>query len=123
MNLAKQFLLPLEEIRLLRLHVIEQDKRISELEELLRKAMIRINSSNSSKPPSSDISRPKRNQSLRRKSGRKSGGQPGHKGTTLLMSDKPDIVEELIPNYCNDCGNDIENIEPEFVSKRQGTDI
>ncbi len=116
MTLKKQVLLLLEENKLLR-------ERISELEELLRKAMIHINSSNSSKPPSSDISKPKRNQSLRRKSEKKSGGQPGHKGTTLLMSNKPDIVEELNPNYCNDCGKDLEDIEPEFISKRQVIDI
>ena len=116
MNLEKQVLLLLEENRLLR-------ERIKELEEQLRKAMIHKNSFNSSKPPSSDISKPKRNQSLREKSGRKSGGQPNHKGTTLLMSNNPDIIEELTPNYCNDCGKDLRNIEPEFISKRQVIDI
>jgi transposase len=105
------------------IHISKQDARIVELEELLRKSNITKNSSNSSKPPSSDISNPKRNQSLREKSGKLSGGQPGHKGTTLRMSDSPDEIVELNPNYCNKCGCDLKNEESHFESKRQEFDI
>ena len=65
----------------------------------MRRAKISKNSGNSSKPPSSDISCPKRNQSLRESSGKKAGGQEGHQGTTLLMSDSPDEIIELQPKY------------------------
>ena len=51
------------------------------------------NSGNSSLPPSQDMF-PKKNQSLREKSDKKPGGQPGHKGETLLMSPDPDTVIE-----------------------------
>ena len=61
---------------------------IAELKEKLNK-----NSSNSSKPPSSDgYSKPKP-KSLRKKSGRKPGGQFGHKGSSLSAGLKADKTE------------------------------
>ena len=47
------------------------------------------NSGNSHIPPSQDQNRPKKNQSLRTKSGKKSGGQPGHEGSTLACTPPP----------------------------------
>ena len=38
------------------------------------------NSNNSNLPPSKDENRPLKNQSLRQKSDKKPGGQPGHEG-------------------------------------------
>lgn len=81
------------------------------------------NSNNSSIPPSKDENRPKRNQSLREKTGKKVGGQPEHQGTTLTMQLEPDEVLDLIPSYCNCCGEDLSNVEQEIVDKRQVFDI
>ena len=72
------------------------------------------NSSNSSVPPSkegfgAEIKR--RTSSLREKSGKKPGGQPGHKGNTRLMSDQPDETEDIQPNYCRECGRELSGIE------------
>jgi transposase len=53
---------------------------------------LNLNSTNSSKPPSSDPNRIKRS---REKTGKKAGGQNGHLGTTLQKVDKPDRVEEI----------------------------
>ena len=92
MTLEEQVILLIAEIKQLRniisklekseieqgIHILEQDARIRYLEEELRKARLNKNSSNSSMPPSQDISNPKRNQSLREKSGKLPGGQPGH---------------------------------------------
>ena len=62
--------------------------RIAELERRLG-----LDSSNSGKPPSSDgLAKPPRTRSLRERSGRKSGGQKGHPGATLLPSQTPDVV-------------------------------
>ncbi len=50
------------------------------------------NSSNSSKPPSSD---PDRLKSTRAKTDKNTGGQKGHKGSTLKQIDEPDEVEKI----------------------------
>ena len=76
-------------------------KKIAELE-----ARINMNSSNSSKPPSSDgVNKPNRNRSLRQKSGRKPGGQKGHKGSGLSMPEKPDEIKSCLPQDCLACPN------------------
>lgn len=81
------------------------------------------NSNNSSIPPSKDENRPKRNQSLRQKTGKKVGGQKGHKGTNLQMTETPDEIIKLVSNYCNECGNDLKETEAILHSKRQSIEI
>lgn len=83
----------------------------------------RKNSRNSSVPPSKDENRPQKNQSLRTKSGKKVGAQKGHKGTTLKMVENPDQIINHTPEFCNCCGNDLNNESGEFVLKRQVVDI
>lgn len=53
----------------------------------------------------------RRTSSLREKSGRKSGGQPGHEGNTRKMSEQPDETENIQPNYCRECGRELSDIE------------
>ena len=52
-----------------------------------------LNSRNSSKPPSTD---PNRLKPTRKKSVKKTGGQPGHIGTTLKQIEEPDEVEKIL---------------------------
>ena len=80
--------------------VAQLQARIKELEERLNK-----NSGNSSKPPSSDgFKKPvKKDRSLREKSGKKPGGQPGHKGSNLAVLSKPDHIEEHLCTECKNC--------------------
>lgn len=70
-------------------------------------------SHNSSIPPSQESIAAKelrRTRSLRKKSGKKSGGQPGHKGCTLEWASEPDTIIEHTPCYCQHCGKSLEDI-------------
>jgi transposase len=61
------------------------------------------NSNTSSTPSSQDYgAHPKIN--LREKTDRKPGGQKGHKGRSLKMSENPDEIKKYYPKYCNHCG-------------------
>lgn len=83
-----------------------------------------MNSNNSSKPPSSDgFNRPNRNQSLRIKGKNKSGGQVGHKGTTLEQNSHPDeiIVHDIA--RCIQCNEDLSTLTGILTQKRQEFDI
>ena len=79
------------------------EQRIAALER-----QVALSSKISSRPPSSDgLKKPpaeKRTQSLRGKSDRKTGGQPGHKGKTLRQSATPDHVINHYPEVCDACG-------------------
>lgn len=103
--------------------IVELRNRVIELEEELRKYKTKKNSSNSSIPPSQDQFGPIRNKSLRNKSGRKVGGQKGHKGHTLEMTGNPDKIINHKPCYCEECGTDLQESEPEFLGRRQVIDI
>jgi len=81
------------------------------------------NSRNSSIPPSKDENRPLKTKSLRTSSGKNSGGQKGHDGTTLVMAEEPDFIVEHKPGYCHNCGKDLSAIVGELIAKRQIVDI
>lgn len=79
------------------------------------------NSSNSSKPPSSDglKQKPRIAGSLRGKSGKKSGGQAGHKGDTLRQSATPAVVEQHQAECCAHCQAQLTLAMVTGVEKRQ----
>ena len=74
------------------------EAKIAELTERLNK-----NSQNSSKPPSSDGYRKPSPKSLRQPTGRKQGGQPGHKGNTLKIDREPTETVPHMPDKCARC--------------------
>jgi hypothetical protein len=70
-------------------------------------AKLKKNSSTSDKSPSGDFARAKA-ESSKEKSGKKVGGQPGHKGRRLLPCDDPDeVINKIPPNVCPCCGGNV----------------
>jgi transposase len=89
-------------------HIERLEQRVELLENRVKELEGRLaqNSSNSHKPPASDGLNKPAPKSLRVKSGRKSGGQPGHLGRTLQPVNKPDriIPHPLQRCPCGECG-------------------
>ena len=85
------------ELEMTNAKLAKAEARIAELEEQLHK-----DSHNSSKPPSSDGYKKPAPKSLRKKSGKKAGGQKGHKGHHMAL-DHPDRVEQIYPKHCANC--------------------
>ncbi|MCO6486846.1 MAG: hypothetical protein J5I98_00445, partial [Phaeodactylibacter sp.] len=89
--------------------IAQRDATIQALEARVREleAQLNQNSRNSSRPPSSDG--PKKPRTTQKgKKGRKPGGQPGHKGTTLKMVPSEEAqIENHYPSSCSGCGADL----------------
>jgi transposase len=101
------------------MRIAEQDARIAEL-----KRQLAASSRNSSKPPSSDGLDKPAPKSLRGRSGRKPGGQPGREGRTLRQVAVPDEVVVHQPGACRGCGGMlVADDPPTGVIRRQVFDI
>jgi transposase/regulator of replication initiation timing len=111
---------------------LEKEKAILEAEnaklrkELSSFAVPQKDSHNSSIPPGKENIKAqavRRTRSLRTPSGRPSGGQPGHKGATLLINPTPDDTKIHTPQYCRRCGNSLEDVSGKEIEVRQSIDI
>jgi transposase len=113
--------------------VVEQARVIAELRERVAaleaenaelKRRLGMNSTNSSKPPSSDSPFAKPTpRSLRGRSGRRPGGQPGHPGSTLALVDDPNGRTRHEPVSCTGCGADLAAAPEVGVERRQVFDL
>lgn len=104
----------------LRQELHKAHERIKVLEGQLSK-----NSTNSSKPPSSDgLNKPKPNpKSLREKGTRKTGGQNGHEGKTLLQVENPDVVVNHTVDICESCLASLADVAANDHERRQEFDL
>jgi transposase len=97
--------------------IAQLQQRVQALEEGLAK-----DSHNSHLPPSSDrfVRQPK---SLRKKSGKKAGGQEGHPGATLQWHACPDEVIVHPVTCCDHCQHDLQAVKPLQIEHRQVVDV
>lgn len=102
----------LGEVAALKAQVAELERRLG------------LDSSNSSKPPSSDgLKKPARVRSLRERSERTSGGQKGHKGETLRQTANPDEIVDHHPEKCEGCGQPLTEETSTGFGARQVFDL
>jgi len=97
-----------EEIAEREKQIADAEKQIADLERQL--AGRKKNSTNSSKPPSSDgLAGEQRPRGRKRKSKRKPGGQPGHPGhhRPLVPVAEVSAIEVLLPEQCRHCGENL----------------
>jgi transposase len=110
------------ELQQLRALVAEQAKRIEQLRQRIAELEARLakDSHNSSKPPSSDPPfRKPPPRSQRTASGRKPGGQKGHKGATRALVDAPNhLVVMGLEGACT-CGRCRSQINAELLPERR----
>ena len=91
---------------------------IQELQEEVRLLKNGRKSNTSHTPSSQDYGRSNQ-KNLREISGKPTGGQKGHKGSTLLMKEIADEIIEHVPSFCTICSSSIENEVPIFEERRQ----
>jgi transposase len=93
-------------------------RRNTELEQFVTR-----DSHNSSRPPSMDPPWAKRTKSLRRPSGRRPGGQPGHTGHTLRLTQTPQRVVTHRPARCRHCSGSLVGAQAAGVERRQVVEL
>ena len=106
-----------EEIAALKAQIAELAAQNVEMRARLAK-----DSQNSGKPPSSDGLR-RTTKSLQRRSGKKAGGQLGHRGETLHLVAVPDAVVEHRPAVCAQCQAPLDEALVVLCERRQVQDL
>jgi transposase len=118
----KMITIPYSEYEGLKREIAELRTMVRQLEEAKALQKGGKDSRTSSTAPSADIGR-SNSQSLRRPSDRKSGGQPGHVGHCLQMSDTPNEIIDHVIDYCQHCHEDLREVESQSYTRRQLVDI
>lgn len=101
----------------LRTRVEQLSEQVKQLESHQAK-----DSHNSHLPPSSDrfVRQPR---SLRKPGGKKAGGQEGHRGATLSMTETPDVVHLYPVERCTHCQHDLHEVAAQSIERRQVVEV
>ncbi len=97
--------------------LIKANAEIKRLENIISK-----DSSNSSKPPSSDNKLTKKVSNKKSNTKKSRGGQQGHKGRTLKTVSNPDNVVVLETSQCH-CSHHLDDVKASKIIKRQSFDL
>ena len=113
-----------EENQVQREQLVQRDELIAQLLQRVQTLEERLskNSHNSHLPPSSDrfVRQPR---SLRKKSGKKPGGQAGHLGQSLRFAPNPDEVMVQTVDECQYCQANLQQVSARVGERRQVVDI
>lgn len=109
----------------LQTRVRELEKAIEVENSAITKLRVSRDSHNSNQPPSLDLPwiKPKRTRSLRKQSGLKVGGQPGHEGATLRQVAAPNRIVIPQADECRQCGASLAAAAASDLHKRQVFEI
>jgi len=118
-NLLEKILHELSQIKQENIELKAEIKRLNEI--------INKDSSNSSKPPSTNNgfkdTQSKDSSSNPKTKKKKRGGQSGSKGSNLGKVNNPDFIEVLSVSDCKNCNHSLENIDSNLISTKQLFDI
>jgi transposase len=110
--------IPKAEYEAMKQRIIDLEQMVLSLSDQLKLLKNGRKSNTSSTPPSQDLQR-SNSKSLREKTGRSPGAQPGHQGSTLKMSASPDETIEYRPHFCNGCGADLWEGDYSLTDRKQ----
>jgi transposase len=105
-------------VKELRAEVVDLRAEVKDLRGQLSK-----NSQNSNKPPSTDGYQKPQPKSLRKPSGKSTGGQKGHPGTQLKKVERPEHLIVHPVESCQHCGLGLSDVNPRPSRRRQVFDI
>ncbi len=120
-----------EEKRLLQEQLARRDEQITQMQHQMQQLreqvqalqeQLKKDSHNSHLPPASDRFH-RQPKSLRKSSGKKPGGQAGHAGNTLKLSETPDLVIVHPVEHCQHCQRDLREVASLAVERRQVLDL
>jgi transposase len=108
--------------QLIEVHQLQLANLAARIEQL--EARLGKDSHNSHQPPSSDgLAKRPRTRSLRKPSGKKSGGQAGHPGMSRALVAEPDVVVPHEPTVCAECGFGLEAAAEVRRERRQVLEV
>ena len=108
-----------EENKELKARVVKLETDVEDLKKQFNK-----NSDNSHFPPSTDRYKKKPKDPRNKNKIKKTGGQAGHKGTTLEMTSSPDeIIQYRLKGSCKFCKDNLSDLKNKSITKRQEFNI